>query len=168
MSDVDFCCHISISLCLLLFLLAPHNVCFPPWFWYLQNASMLHTFLIWNDFLQFCPRKFHCRWSLREERCVSTHMQPGSDARAIWLIYLDVFRLFAFSNAWFYSHIFPSATGLSWLAHIVLPVLSWMCHPSLSTLASHCLHHASLHLPLLWPQKCYSSCSVKNPSYTTN
>lgn len=30
----------------------------------------------------------------------------------------------------------PSAMGLLWLAHFLLPVLSWMCHPYWSALAS--------------------------------
>lgn len=44
---------------------------------------------------------------------------------------------------------FPSAMGLLWFAH--LPVLSWMCHPSLSALASTRIHCCRVYQSCITP-----------------
>lgn len=84
-----------LSLLLISFLLAPlsyaclystHNL-YPTWIW---MGAGFTFFVIWNDILQFCPRRFHCRWKqLRQERrCGFTHMQFGSDVQSM-VICLD-------------------------------------------------------------------------------
>lgn len=50
--------------------------------------SRRHSFLIWNDILQFCPRRFHFRWKQLKSNCGFTHMQFGSDVQSM-VICLD-------------------------------------------------------------------------------
>ena len=92
------------------------------------NRSILHTFPIW--LLTTCISVLvdiaadENNWARRGKVFLSI--------RRIWVrcvvhmtICLDAsLKIFAFSNAWFYPHIFPSAMGVLWLAHFLLPVHS--------------------------------------------
>lgn len=63
----------------------------------------------------------------------------------------------------------PSAMGLLWLAHFLLPVLSWMCHPHSSTLASAWIQWCHVYPSRVTPpssvmasEKLFQFCSVEN------
>lgn len=63
----------------------------------------------------------------------------------------------------------PSAMGLLWLAHFLLPVLSWMCHPYSSALASTWIQWCHVYPSRITPlssvmasEKLFQFCSVRN------
>lgn len=93
-SDDDFCCRISIVASYWFFTcstLLCLSLQYTQSFSHVDlDGSRRHSFLIWNDILQFCPRRFNCRWKqLRQERwCGFTHMQSGSDVQSM-VICLD-------------------------------------------------------------------------------
>lgn len=137
----------------------------PTW---IRMGAGFTVFVIWNDILQFCPRRFHCRW--KELRGEEMWFYP----HAVWArcaVYGDLFgcltaEFLPFPMPDFIPIFIPSAMGLLWLAHFLLPVFSWMCHPYSSALASTWIQWCHVYLsritppPLSWPRKSYSSFAV--------
>lgn len=92
----------------------------PTW---IRMGAGFTVFVIWNDILQFCPRRFHCRW--KELRGEEMWFYPHAVwARCLWwFVWMPHCRIFAFSNAWFYSHIYSKCHGIVVISPLLIACL---------------------------------------------
>lgn len=153
-SDVDVCCRISTvasywfftcSTLLCLSLQYTQSVSHVD-----SDGSRLHSFcnLKWHPAV--LPSSISLQMKRVERRCGFIHMQFGPD------VYGDLFgcltaEFLPFPMPDFIPIFIPSAMGLLWLAHFLLPVFSWMCHPYSSALASTWIQWCHVYLSRITP-----------------